>query len=248
MATSTITSCGLNQSNSHRQANRLESDGICYAGWVGRGFNKTPRPTPPPALHIARAKLSLKPYKKFLTYPYKLDYMDTEIFQAQEYISLYTSKYNNIIQHRPRWLTISPPYDDKEQAQENYEYWIKKLVKLKDIASDAIIITEMSTQCRLHYHIIYSLKDPIKEYKYLNGWRKEAQVRVYNGQPKEGVSYLFKDISFTKEYLPNAQLIHTRTSIMEWNLERKRALRQRKKVQSQPPEPDNSIMEYVWIQ
>lgn len=148
------------------------------------------------------------------------------------YCCQYARDHDSIMSLNPRWLTISPPADTDEPLA-SLGYWLKKFRCLNDISRDFILVAEVSDQLRLHFHILYSLKDHVKEYKYINGWRHEAQIRVYNGGPKAGKHYLFKDINTTSAYLPNTLIIHTRESLAIYheNLkDEKRKVKQQEKT------------------
>lgn len=135
----------------------------------------------------------------------------------------WTEMYNviKIGDQQDRWLTISPPHND-DDPNLYLKAWISKLLPLIHIAHNLILVAEV-TNLRLHFHIYYSLKDKVKEYIYLNGWRKHAQLKVYNGEPKEGIDYLFKDIEFTRQYIssPN-KIIYDRTDLLLFKQENKR--------------------------
>jgi len=111
-----------------------------------------------------------------------------------------------------RWLTVSPPADDKD-PELSYKDWMQRLKPLVNIASSLILVAEISSQLRLHFHILFCSKDKVKEYKYVNGWRHNAMIRVYNGEPREGLHYMFKDLEETQGYLPGIQLVLTRSDM-----------------------------------
>lgn len=111
-----------------------------------------------------------------------------------------------------KWLTISPSYSD-EEPKEYIQKWMMLLGYFYTyVAKDYIQVYELSDQGRIHLHIVYTVNDRIKEYLFLNRLRcgmlknkesikrfgkdfcRPCMVRVYDGTPKEGLHYLFKDV------------------------------------------------------
>jgi len=112
---------------------------------------------------------------------------------------VYKSTYDLIQADRPRWLTVSPPSDDGDPS--NYrDGWIDSFIQMLKCTANLILIVEFA-QCRMHFHMCYTVTDRIKEYRLINGFRKTAQVKVYNGAPQKGLHYLFKDIEDAEQLL-----------------------------------------------
>lgn len=155
------------------------------------------------------------------------------------YCEHYADTYERIATSgRARWLTIAPPSTHND-AITDYKLWMSQLTKIKDFADFLILIAEISPQMRLHFHVLYSSKDKPKEYRYINGWRYDAMVRIYNGTPKEGKHYLFKDIASTQEVLPDASIIFDRQHLLGYERSLKTNL---KRVQQHE---DLGILEYL---
>lgn len=98
---------------------------------------------------------------------------------------------------RPRWLTISPPYSH-EDPDDFLKGWYEEFYEFRYFGDKIFGVME-EKQGRLHFHLIYELKDRIKEYRVLNKIRKNAMVRVYDGYPRDGLHYLMKDIDVALE-------------------------------------------------
>lgn len=131
------------------------------------------------------------------------------------YISRAKSDYEGILASgQCRWLTVSPPHNDWELEQ-YYELWMYILYPLVQFSRDLLLLVEMSKDLRLHFHCFYSTKDRVKEYRYLNGWRKQSMVRAFDGEPKGGFDYLVKDLEFTAEFLPTQLLLLNRSQLSD---------------------------------
>lgn len=138
----------------------------------------------------------------------------------------YTQIYDRIrVSGHARWLTLSPPPDDGADPRLGHIYWLKKLTKMHGFTTDLLLVAEVSPNARLHYHMFYSVKDRVKEYIYLNGWRRESNIKVFNGEPREGIGYLQKDILSTSEYLPGYPVSFTRDTLRSYVLAQKRRKR-----------------------
>lgn len=112
-----------------------------------------------------------------------------------------------------RWLTISPTYssDEPELYINNWKSRIEPF--FKKVCKQWLGVFEVSEQQRIHIHLIYILKDRVKEYIYLNAIRngskglKPCMVRVYDGVPMGGLHYLFKDIEVTAQLVANVRTL-----------------------------------------
>lgn len=131
---------------------------------------------------------------------------------------LYSDIYSRIKDSgRGRWFTLSP-LNDKGTSEAEYKYWTKKLVTLRDIADELILVVEMSQSLNLHYHAYYSRKNPHKEFRYKNGWSQEkAQVKIFDGEPERGLRYLFKSLDNTGMYFKNKdkKLVYNRDELTQ---------------------------------
>ncbi len=152
--------------------------------------------------------------------------MDTAVFTAVTnvccgYCELYADMYQRIANSgRSRWLTVSPPYDDEPPAV-RHMVWLYRFLPMIAFADEFILVVEFSEDGRLHYHCIYSRIDEVKEYIYINGWRRGGlQVKVYDGEAQKGCHYLFKDIERSGRLLgginvmvPQHDVVHTRLNL-----------------------------------
>lgn len=116
------------------------------------------------------------------------------------YCEKYRPLYDKIKSQGMKWLTISPPYNDIDPMK-YYESWTYDFEDFRKLAKEVIIVAELTKELRMHFHIVYSVKDRIKEYKVINGFRKGNQLRLYKGEPMKGMHYLFKDLEDIVELL-----------------------------------------------
>lgn len=156
--------------------------------------------------------------------PNKLDENDCTCDYCSKYLGLYTRMRQS---PKCRWLTISPGYSDRN-PDADVDRWTTKLLYLNKFANAYIIVFEMSDQLRLHMHIVYTVKDRVREYIFLNRMRKGVKpdvrregmkilrvdggepgvnVKVYDGVPRGGIHYLFKDIPKTREYIQDSEVV-----------------------------------------
>lgn len=138
-------------------------------------------------------------------------------FTAQ-YIEQYSPLYESILQQGMKWVTINPDpkYLEHYSSNKILDQWLAKFKQLRYLAHEFILIVEISRALKLHFHLVYSVKDKVKEYKMINTWKLEANVLYCFGEPKHQIGYLFKDIDFTEQYLsssPKTQLIYTKESL-----------------------------------
>lgn len=118
-----------------------------------------------------------------------------------EYCRNYGDLISKIRHHtKKKWLTISPPSPSAGSAQEHFDDWLKSFMMFRKFAEHLLGVAEFENG-RLHFHIMYTVKDAVKEYKVLNKWRIHSMLRVYKGLPREGAHYLFKDIETALELL-----------------------------------------------
>lgn len=141
--------------------------------------------------------------------------------------SRYRDAYNSIQRsYHSRWLTISPP-DNEGDIHCWHKHWMLRITELLKCSDNLLGVVEFAN-CRYHLHIVYSRSDPIKEYHVLNQFKKDAQIRVYNGGPKESLHYLMKDADETKLLIEDF-IFTTKTlfTIKEFNKKEKRIAKQR---------------------
>lgn len=117
----------------------------------------------------------------------------------------YCLKYDyllKLISHHPkaRWLTISPPAPMGGSAQKLFDDWLNDFMQFRKFATTLIGVGEFANE-RLHFHILFTTKDHIKQYKVLNNWRIGSQIRIYDGLPEKGIHYIFKDIKKAKDLI-----------------------------------------------
>ncbi len=102
------------------------------------------------------------------------------------------------------WMTISPPYNDMD-PQLCYNGWLSKFLEFRKFTSDVFGVLEMTDDLRIHFHIMYRLKDKIGQYKFVNSvramYRPQLQVKIYSGRPEQGIHYLFKDCEDAINYV-----------------------------------------------
>lgn len=126
--------------------------------------------------------------------------------------------YNNINKEGMWWLTISPEYNDRK-PQLDYDSFLKDdLYTMRSAFKNVLGVAELTTQMRLHYHMVFSIKDNIKLYKRINSMRRygvsqgvKCNIKLYKGNPREGLHYLFKDIEFTRTFISDP--IYTNATI-----------------------------------
>lgn len=121
------------------------------------------------------------------------------------YCSSYLTLYGKIKSQGMRWLTISPPISDSD-PDVYYDMWFEEFELFRKFVKNIILIVEFSN-LRMHFHAVYSVKDKKKEYMIVNRFRKGNMVRVYDGEPKGGIHYLFKDIEVSTELLTKSPII-----------------------------------------
>ena len=124
-------------------------------------------------------------------------------------VSNFTERYKPFLKNRVRWLTISPQHSEND-TEDDYRMFLENVSLNFSFAGNLVGVAEVEN-LRLHYHIIYELKPGYHKYEYikLNGIRngcprkriKPCMVRVYDGFPKEGIEYLFKDLNKTLDYI-----------------------------------------------
>lgn len=139
----------------------------------------------------------------------------------QSYIDKYTDLYNLIKINGMRWLTVSPPRSDDE-PESHLSDWLEEFERFIPLCHNVLIVAEFAS-LRLHFHIVYDVKDKIKEYKTFNRWAKMVQCRVYNGEPKGGLPYMFKDIEEALLLLKKPD--YTITDIRSLKTDRKKNIR-----------------------
>lgn len=112
---------------------------------------------------------------------------------------LIEEEYEYISNRKPKWLTISPPYNNMKPI-EFYEQYIEMFENFIKFSDKLIIVMEITENYRLHWHIYFNEVDSIASYKYINRFRIGNQLRIYKGGPKEGIHYLVKDVVETVKY------------------------------------------------
>lgn len=148
------------------------------------------------------------------------DPSDTESLstEVKDYIDRYQDLYNLIKKAGMRWMTISPRPSAEAPFKGSSQWALRWLDYCVTFTDQYIFVFEIAFS-RLHMHIVYSCKDKVKEYIFINYVRNglppretlfikkygkdtclPAQIRVYNGEPKGGIAYLFKDVMSTIEY------------------------------------------------
>lgn len=127
--------------------------------------------------------------------------------ESKMFVERYQPLYDKIQEENPRWLTISPPADCKT-PDKFLELWYEEFSKFRKFATRVLGVVEFAN-LRMHFHICYSVKDRIKEYRVINDWRQSNMVKVYNGAPKHGIGYLFKDVEETQVLITNMYYIIT---------------------------------------
>lgn len=114
----------------------------------------------------------------------------------------YCTKYEGYlskIRHSPKakWLTISPPRPMGGSAQKLFDQWLNSFMQFRKFATTLVGVAEFANE-RLHFHILYTVKDEIKQYKVLNNWAIGTMLKIYDGLPSEGIHYMFKDTKKAK--------------------------------------------------
>lgn len=164
----------------------------------------------------------LRNIPKFFFYSsIKLDMeLTAEICECQ-FCTRYRCEYD-AIKHRPRWLTISPPYSH-DDPDLDMKRWYAEFFKFRYFADKILGVAEFANG-RLHFHFVYELKDPIKEYKTLNRLRSDCMIRCYKGYPEKGLHYLGKDVDDAVEMFKEFTPVITTRSIETYHksLQRKR--------------------------
>lgn len=134
--------------------------------------------------------------------------------------------YNTISQSSPRWLTISPRADDRH-PDKYLDVWYEEFIKIRKFSSNILGVVEFEN-LRMHFHIVYSVTDRVKEYKTINSWRQTCQVKVYNGLPRGGLHYLFKSIEDTKQLISTNKYMITMDTIEQEIIRRGHKIRKSK--------------------
>lgn len=129
-----------------------------------------------------------------------------------DYCTQHLFQYQYIMGTHPKWLTISPPANE-DNPDKYYDMWLDDIEDLLK-CSDAILGVVEFASYRMHFHIMYSCKDNVKSYRLVNRFRKHAMVKIYDGGPKAGLHYLFKDIKNTMS-LVNINPIITETFLRQ---------------------------------
>lgn len=155
----------------------------------------------------------------------------------------YDILYDSIKREGMRWLTISPKYSF-EEPQKDFESMLDAILEM--ISKDSLMlgVAEMSEQLRLHYHIVYSAKDKIKEYKVLNKIRQISMLRVYNGEPKGGIDYLFKDVVTTRAYINEPVFTHKQLLDLRFYRKMERKIK-KQQDKERNIERKNTILDYI---
>ncbi len=123
----------------------------------------------------------------------------------------YRVLYNKIKDSGMKWLTISPAGDSGSPAL-FLAGWVTDFELFRKFANDVIIAVEFAS-CRMHFHIVYDVKDPIKEYRVINRWRMSNQLRLYKGEPELKMPYLFKDVKDSEKVLPGISIVYDMDSL-----------------------------------
>lgn len=138
------------------------------------------------------------------------------IKSENSYIEKYNDTYQEILQKGMRWLTLAPK-NEGIGAAAMLKRWLIKLEAMVKIVHEMILVVEIGSNLNLHFHAVYSVKDRVKEFKYVNGWKYEAMVRVYYGEPKEGIRYLFKDIDASRAFFKEGtRLIYKKSNLVDF--------------------------------
>lgn len=126
---------------------------------------------------------------------------------------LYQPMYNRIKEMGMIWVTVSPPYSANRPKDDVKRMISEDFKRLRHVCRELILVAEMSDQQRLHYHMVYDIRDKIGEYKVANRLRKDYMCRRYLGEPRGGIKYLFKSIHETAEYMEGERVIYDIVSI-----------------------------------
>lgn len=140
-----------------------------------------------------------------------------------DYCKMYSTLYTDIASQNPKWLTVSPPANDTDPLV-YYDDWLSCFEKLLACSDNILGVVEFANY-RMHFHILYACTDNIKSYKVVNGFRRTAMVRIYNGLPKKELHYLFKDINETAELLPHDKIVITVKKLREHREQRHKEAR-----------------------
>lgn len=152
------------------------------------------------------------------------------------YESKYEATYRQIKDKNPRWLTISPPASDLS-PKKDLKIWMEMFIyDFRKYMNEFILVVEFK-HLRMHFHVFYSRKDRIKEYRCINQLRKVSQVKVYDGEPAQGISYLFKDIDEATELLNGQPAIYTYNDVCKNYKDYRKRLRQKSRKDSIFDEP-----------
>lgn len=143
----------------------------------------------------------------------------------------YASDYDYILQHNPKWLTVSPP-PSCEEPLKDYKKWLQYFEKLQQCSDRMIAVCEFSDDYRMHFHILYNCTDKIKSYKLYNKYKISYICKIYNGGPEKGLHYLFKNISEAEDLLQGTTPIFTIKTLYT-NKHMRKTLKKNKQVDHQ---------------
>jgi len=140
----------------------------------------------------------------------------------------YLIYYEKIKQNNPMWLTVSPPYNDKDPTA-YYNDWLDDFEELLKCSKYILGVVEFANN-RMHFHIMYSCDDKIKSYRLINRYRQNAVLKIYKGMPRKGLHYLFKDIEEAKELIPNQNVVFSDEHLVNRKRERKLKLKETRTI------------------
>lgn len=143
-----------------------------------------------------------------------------------EYYEQYKQQYDSILASGMRFLTVSPRATEGS-FQKVYDKHVIDFIKpLQHIANDFMAFAEFTDKYRLHWHIVYTLKDKIKLAKYIYKLTVQGiQTCDLKGQPLYELRYLIKKHKKTKRLLKDNRPMITRQNILDDTAyERKRML------------------------
>lgn len=154
-----------------------------------------------------------------------MDKSENSDFCSCKYCFEYSIKYKIILSRKPKWLTISPRFSDKDPTLD-YIDWLDDIEDLLKCSSHILGVCEFKND-RMHFHIMYDCTDPIKSYRIVNKFRQTCMVKIYDGGPEKGLHYLFKDIELSKSLIPTISTIFTDDMLDDRKKERKKQAKNR---------------------
>jgi hypothetical protein len=102
-----------------------------------------------------------------------------------------------------------------------YDLWVSDFEEFLKFAEDVLIVVEM-THYRMHFHIMFSEKNPIKSFRTINQWRRNSMIKIYKGGPMKGLEYMFKEVDETREFLTEEQPAIIDKDILKYRRQKRR--------------------------